>query len=104
MEKLFRWTGEGKILHNNKPQKIELFIYAHDVEHAREIYGRKKILDFDELIKTNNYIEDDSEGLRMLLHWRMKGRQYFYTPTIMVMYIDNDYKPVKKSLAQFLGE
>ncbi len=100
--RLFRWLGE--ITCGKFTQTLEIFIYAENVEQAREIYGRKGIKYLDDLITTNNYIEDCSEGLRMLLHWRMKGRQYFYTPQLVVMYLDNDYKPVKKSIADFLGE
>lgn len=92
---LFHWLKESKEI----PYAREILIYAENVEEARKIYGKQRVAPLDDLILTNNYIENDSEGLRELLHYRMQGRCYRYTTNLCVLYMDNSFVKKKAKLS-----
>ena len=89
---LFHWVENSTEI----PYIREILIYAQSIEKARKIYGRKRVACLDDLILTNNYIENPSEGLRELLHYRMNGRCYRYTPSLCVLYMDDSFKKRNK--------
>ena len=97
--RLYRWIGKYSSEYVTD-QHCEVLIYATSIEQARKTYNKRTLPQFDELVASNNYIEDDSPALRVLLHYQYKGHHYFYVPTITVLYLDETYKKPKINIAE----